>query len=206
VEPKSGRLFLSNVGGSAWEEVSEVLAGENYGWRNAEGVSSKTEFRNPLYAYPPGIGSCISGGAFAPWTGRVWPEPWAGKVLFVDCMANWMKALDPSDASQVQTFATGLAGPVAIEFDVDGSILILQRNTCVRDGKKFRENTGSLVRVRYTETSGESEVSSPEKGLWAGKDIIAFRDGLFPGCSRKFQGQGYIATGAQFTTVESRSS
>lgn len=38
-QPGTGRLFVNDVGYSTWEEVSEVVAGGNYGWPTYEGVT-----------------------------------------------------------------------------------------------------------------------------------------------------------------------
>jgi hypothetical protein len=48
------------------------------------------------------------------------------------------------------TFAKGLDAPATIEAAPDGSLLVLNRGTLWRDGKKWRPNTGSLLRIRYT--------------------------------------------------------
>jgi glucose/arabinose dehydrogenase len=61
-----GRMFFTDVGGSAFEEVNELKAGANYGWPRAEGFSTNAAFTNPLHAYPPMIGQSIVGGSFAP--------------------------------------------------------------------------------------------------------------------------------------------
>jgi glucose/arabinose dehydrogenase len=36
-QPGTGRMFFTDVGGSAFEEVNELIAGANYGWPLAEG-------------------------------------------------------------------------------------------------------------------------------------------------------------------------
>jgi glucose/arabinose dehydrogenase len=138
VQPGTSRMFFTDVGGSAFEEVNELLRGANYGWPQAEGFSTNGGFKNPLYAYPPAIGRSIVGAAF-----------WQGKVFFADWAANWLKALD-LDTTNVSTFAKGLDAPATIESAPDGSLLVLNRGTLWRDGKKWRPNTGSLLRIRKT--------------------------------------------------------
>jgi mono/diheme cytochrome c family protein len=41
-----------------------------------------------------------------------------------------------------------LNNPVALEFTADGALLVLNRGTIWRDGKKWQSHTGSLVRIR----------------------------------------------------------
>jgi hypothetical protein len=42
VQPGTGRIFINDVGQSAWEEINDGIAGANYGWPSTEG-----EFRHP---------------------------------------------------------------------------------------------------------------------------------------------------------------
>jgi glucose/arabinose dehydrogenase len=145
VQRETGRMFFTDVGGSAFEEVNELIRGANYGWPHAEGFSTNSAFKKPLYAYPPVIGRSIVGAAFC---SENFPPPWRGKFFFADWAANWIKALDPEAPTNVLTFAKGLDAPATIEFAPDGSLLALNRGTLWRDGKKWRPNTGSLLRIK----------------------------------------------------------
>lgn len=63
-QPGTGRLFVNDVGYSTWEEVSEVVAGGNYGWPTYEGVSHDPSFKSPVVAYthpPDPLSSAITG-------------------------------------------------------------------------------------------------------------------------------------------------
>ena len=171
-QPKAdgGRLFFTDVGASAFEEVNELVAGANYGWPHTEGFSTNTAFKNPLYAYPPLVGQSIVGGAFYPRTRASngtppgapasetrssaepfdsFPEKWRGRFFFADFMKHWIKALEPDAPSNILTFARGLNGPVATELASDGSLLVLNRGAVWRDPQKFVPNAGSLLRIRY---------------------------------------------------------
>jgi glucose/arabinose dehydrogenase len=155
-QPKAdgGRMFFTDVGGSAFEEVNELKSGANYGWPRVEGFSTNAAFVNPLHAYPPMTGQSIVGGAFVPRSqsnaqSPNWPEKWRGRFLFADFMKHWIKALDPDAPTNVLTFARGLNGPVATELAPDGSLLVLNRGAIWRDPNKFVPNAGSLVRIRY---------------------------------------------------------
>jgi glucose/arabinose dehydrogenase len=168
-QPETGRLFESDVGQSSWEEVNEIVRGANYGWPRAEGVSTNLAFKNPLHAYPPVIGLSIVGGAFYPKApGKsepsppgLFPEKWRGKFFFADWAAHWVKAIDPDAPTNVVTFARNCNGPVAIELTGDGSLLVLNRGTIWRDGKRFSANSGSLVRIRYTGGTAPAEKATP---------------------------------------------
>ena len=151
-QPETKRMLFTDVGGSAFEEVNELVAGANYGWPRTEGFSTNTNLKQPLHAYSPLVGQSVVGGVFIP-RSSAWPEKWRGKLLFGDFMAHWIKALDPDAPTNVVTLARGLNGPVATELAPDGSLLVLNRGAVWRDPKKFVENAGSLVRIRYTGNS-----------------------------------------------------
>lgn len=160
VQPKTGRIFVTDEGEASFEEVNEILPGANYGWPEAEGVSKNPRFKNPLHAYPPLIGRSICGATFYPehleMAGAIsaFPEKWRGKFFFSDWAAHWVKALDPNAPDNVMTFGRGFNGPVAVEVAPDGSLLVLNRGTIWRDNKQFAPNTGSLIRIRYTGDTG----------------------------------------------------
>ena len=67
-QPGTGRMFINDVGQSAWEEINDGIAGSNYGWPNSEGPTTNPSFRSPLFAYNhgngPTTGCAITGGTF----------------------------------------------------------------------------------------------------------------------------------------------
>jgi glucose/arabinose dehydrogenase len=186
-EPGTGRLFSTDVGQTGWEEVNVIARGANYGWPDAEGFSTNPAFANPIHAYPPAIGRSIVGAAFAPRGAAAkfaLPPAWRGKFFFADWAANWIKALDPENPSDVVTFARGLSGPVALEFAPDGSLLVLNRSTIWRDGKRWAANSGSLLRLRHTgETSATPAAAAhapvlSSTGIMAKRNPFTVTDGL----------------------------
>jgi glucose/arabinose dehydrogenase len=146
VHPKTGRIFINDVGGSLWEEVNEGVAGANYGWPRVEGPSKDPAFRAPLHAYPRGVGKSITGGVF--YAATQFPEEYRGRYFFMDYEANWIRTLDPDSPGKSSVFATGLVRPVDLRVAPDGSLVVLHRNAWVKD-KKFAPNTGFVTRIRY---------------------------------------------------------
>jgi putative heme-binding domain-containing protein len=69
-DPKTGDLWVGDVGQDRWEAVCLVRAGENHGWNVYESYEPfSNEYRRagekftfPLYAYPHSFGVCVTGG------------------------------------------------------------------------------------------------------------------------------------------------
>lgn len=143
-QPGSGRLFINDVGQSAWEEINDGIAGSNYGWPNTEGVTSNPSFRSPLFAYGHGgsstTGCAIAGGAFYnPATGQ-FPTSYTGKYFFADLCSGWIRVFDPATGTAAD-FASGIGQPVDLKVGSDGSLYYLSISS------------GALFRVRYTLTA-----------------------------------------------------
>jgi glucose/arabinose dehydrogenase len=161
-QPGTGRLFATDVGQTGWEEVNEIRRGANYGWPDVEGRGGREGFTDPVHAYPPLVGRSIVGAAFASRAAPAlhpFPAEWQGRFFFADWAAHWIKTVDPDRPAVATTFARGLDHPVALEFDADGSLLVLNRGTIWRDGKAWRANSGSLLRIR---SSGDAGPGAPD--------------------------------------------
>lgn len=158
-ESDTERLWETDVGQTAFEEVNIIVKGGNYGWPDAEGLSANTAFANPIHAYPPAIGRSIVGGMFYPYQEKHlvsvesslyrFPGKWNSQFFFADWAAHWIKVINPKNPKQAVSFARNLNGPVALEPAPDGSLFVLNRGTIWRDPQKFVENSGSLVRIRF---------------------------------------------------------
>jgi glucose/arabinose dehydrogenase len=148
-EPETGRLWETDVGQTSFEEINLIERGGNYGWPHAEGLSDDERFVNPVHVYPPAVGRCISGGAFVP-DRAPWPAAWRGQFVYADWTANWLRAMDPNDPEKQITIARGLAGAVSVQPAPDGSLLVLNRNTIWRDPKRWKADSGDLVRIRVS--------------------------------------------------------
>lgn len=143
VQPGTGRLFLNDVGQSAWEEINEGVAGANYGWPATEGPTNDPRFRAPLFAYANGpasaeTGCAITGAAFYNPTGQQFPAEFAGDYFFADLCSRWIRRFDPVTGA-VTGFGTDLA-PLIVDLDVDaaGSLYYLSRGTGGTNGTVFR--------------------------------------------------------------------
>jgi glucose/arabinose dehydrogenase len=50
-QQNTGRMFINDVGQSAWEEINDGIGGSNYGWPTTEGPTDNPNFRAPLFAF-----------------------------------------------------------------------------------------------------------------------------------------------------------
>jgi glucose/arabinose dehydrogenase len=116
VQPGTGRLFVNDVGQSAFEEINDASTGGlNFGWPAAEGNSSNPAFTNPVYAYPHGSGDgrgcAITGGTFYNPAMLTYPASFSGTYFFQDYCNGWINVLDLSVIPAVRSsFATGTSG------------------------------------------------------------------------------------------------
>ena len=127
-QPGTGRMFINDVGESAWEEINDGIAASNYGWPATEGVTSSPAFRSPLFAYGHGIspttGCAIAGGAFYNPTTVQFPSSFVGKYFFADLCSGWIRLFDPATGT-ASGFATGINSPVDLKVSADGSLYYL---------------------------------------------------------------------------------
>lgn len=133
-QPGSGRFFINDVGQNAWEEINSAqVGGGNYGWPNAEGNSSNTAFRNPVYAYAHGSvigqGCAITGGTFFNPPSTNYPAAYTGRYFYIDFCGNWIDMLTFSGNTATRSnFASSIAGnPVSITTGPDGNLYFLSR-------------------------------------------------------------------------------
>ncbi|MHC5537739.1 PQQ-dependent sugar dehydrogenase, partial [Singulisphaera rosea] len=152
VQPGTGRIFINDVGGSRWEEIDEGVAGANYGWPVTEGPTKHPGHHPPIHSYGEAAIKSLSGGVFYNPPHRQFPDQYVGKYFFADFILNWVRVLDPERPDSVQPFASGLAGPVALQVGPDGSLYCLNRNAWVKDNV-FKSGTGTLHKIRYESRS-----------------------------------------------------
>lgn len=156
-QPGTGKLFVNDVGQFTWEEINDcTTGGGNYGWPDAEGVSSNPAYVNPVYAYSHGSGSgqgcAITGGTFFNPSSTTYPSQYTGNYFFIDYCSNWIDRLTISGSTATRSsFATGVAGsPVGIIAASDGNLYFLSRST------------NSLYRVEFSSGSAPVITSQPQ--------------------------------------------
>ncbi|MDJ0906575.1 MAG: PQQ-dependent sugar dehydrogenase [Woeseiaceae bacterium] len=101
IDPDTGKIYVADVGFSAWEEVSEIQAGANLGWNIKEGTRcNSTQYGScddpnlvdPLIQYSHDNGNCaIIGGYF--YRGQAIPEL-RGNFVFADFCTSKISAVD----------------------------------------------------------------------------------------------------------------
>jgi glucose/arabinose dehydrogenase len=130
-QPGTGRMFINDVGQSAWEEINDGIAGSNYGWPTCEGncASPNANFRNPLFQYAHSgststTGCAIVGGGFYNPATVQFPASYVGKYFFADLCNGWIRVFDPSNNTAAD-FGSGVATPVDLKVASDGSLYYL---------------------------------------------------------------------------------
>jgi glucose/arabinose dehydrogenase len=147
VDPRSGRIFINDVGGSEWEEVDEGAPGANYGWPAYEGMAGKAGYRLPVHVYNHENGCAITGGAFYAPAHPAFPAEWVGRYLYADYCTSEIRWIDPSNAEAQHLFGvTDVAGPVDLRVGPDGCLYVLARgNTAATGGE--HSSSGSLLKI-----------------------------------------------------------
>ncbi|MBL0072985.1 MAG: PQQ-dependent sugar dehydrogenase [Bacteroidetes bacterium] len=156
-QPTTGKLFVNDVGQFTWEEINDcTTGGGNYGWPDAEGVSTNPAYVNPVYAYSHGSGSgqgcAITGGTFFNPSSTNYPSQYSGNYFFIDYCGNWIDRLTISGSTATRSsFATSIAGsPVGIIAASDGNLYFLSRST------------NSLYRVEFSSGAAPVITSQPQ--------------------------------------------
>ena len=141
VQPGTGRIFINDVGQTAWEEINAGAKGANYGWPRYEGPEKDRRFKPPIYAYRhgagPTTGCAITGGAFYNPQKVRFPRRYVGDYFFADFCSGWIRRLDPR-TRKVTSFASGISNPVDLKVEKGGNLLYLEHGT------------GSVYRARFT--------------------------------------------------------
>jgi glucose/arabinose dehydrogenase len=145
VQPGTGRIFVNDVGASAFEEINELLPGRNYGWPGVEGAGTNPAYTNPVYQYAhgafgtPDFPRAITGGAFYTPPANNFPARYAGDYFFADFIANFIQTYDPA-TGQVSPFATDLTKGGVIDLDTapNGDLYYLARGETGLDAGLYR--------------------------------------------------------------------
>jgi len=158
-QPATGRLFINDVGQSAWEEIDDGIAASNYGWSICEGVCTppNANFRDPLFQYGHGTsattGCAIVGGAFYNPPVNQFPASYAGKYFFGDLCSGWIRLFDPS-SSTASDFATGISTLVDLKVGPEGSLYYLAQGT-----------GGQVWKISATVTATPTPTATPAQAV-----------------------------------------
>lgn len=130
----TSRMFINDVGQSAFEEINDGIAGSDYGWPATEGYTNNPAFQSPLHAYGrgngPATGCAITGGTFYSPSQAQFPSQYSGLYFFADYCSGWIRTLDPA-TNATANFASGLALPVDLQISSDGILYYLSRGAGV---------------------------------------------------------------------------
>jgi glucose/arabinose dehydrogenase len=104
-DPQTGQLWAADVGQNSSEEIDLITRGGNYGWnyREARGrgpraVPEGLTFVEPIWDYPRGEGTSISGGFV--YRGTKYPDL-NGQYIFADYASGRIWALRPDGTRRV---------------------------------------------------------------------------------------------------------
>jgi len=141
VQPGTGRLFINDVGASAWEEINAGKPGANYGWPRYEGPKSGRN-EAPVFAYRHGnsetTGQAITGGAFYNPDAATFPAEYTGDYFFADHASGWIRRYDLA-TDKVSAFkASSGERPVDLKVSSDGDLYFLARGS------------GSVEKISYS--------------------------------------------------------
>jgi glucose/arabinose dehydrogenase len=129
-DPNGSRMFINDVGQSAWEEIDVGRTGANYGWPTTEGATSDPSFDGPLFTYAHSAnatlvtGFAIVGGAFYRPGTTLFPSAWTGNYFFGDYVSGWINRLDTANGNAVYAFAR-LGNITDIQVGPDGALYVL---------------------------------------------------------------------------------
>jgi glucose/arabinose dehydrogenase len=117
----SGRMFASEFGQNAWDELNEIVPGGNYGWPVVEGIAEDARFRNPLRQWTTEDAS-PSGIAMGP-DGAVYMAALRGMCL-------WRIPLAGGVVGEPQRLLAGTYGRLrTVEVAPDGRLWVVTSNT-----------------------------------------------------------------------------
>ena len=148
--PGTKRVFVNDVGGSRYEEVNDVAAGDDLGWPFVEGPGTAAGSRSPRHAYSHDHGCAITGGAFyapaAP-ARASFPREWHGGYFYSDYCTREIRWLAASGPARDRAFGPTLVpGPVDLGVAADGALWYLARGNSAPTGGPGSA-WGVLVRV-----------------------------------------------------------
>ncbi len=147
------RLWSTDVGNAAMEEVNLIEGGAYYGWPEAEGPfqggDPPEDYRDPVAHYDHDEGCAATAVAFLP-SDLPWPQIYQGALVWGDYCEGFLKGRSPNGDDF--TLANDLERPVGLEVDAEGGVMYLLTRAGIGGGS-VADNTqteeGKLWRIRY---------------------------------------------------------
>ena len=147
IHPRTGQVFVNDVGGDQYEEVNEARPGADYGWPLWEGPNMEGPYQPPIYSYGHEAGCAITGGAFYAPARPSFPSEWRDGYFFADYCANEIRWLSPGPSVRMERLGrTRVPGPVDLRVSADGALWYLARGNSAPTGGPGT-GWGVLVRV-----------------------------------------------------------
>jgi len=173
-DPRTGRVYLGEVGWRTWEEIDVARGGENFGWPCYEGAgrtsgystldsckqmyADATPVTPPLYTYNhDSVGSAAVGGVF--YRGTSYPTAYRGRYFFGDYARQLISTLgtDTSDrlTAAATQFGSGLGAPVDFDTAPNGDIVFAD----IAGGtlKRLRYSAGNRAPVAVAQATNDPD-------------------------------------------------
>ncbi len=163
-----------NFGWPCYEGPNKNVQFDSLDLTLCENLYADGTAHGPYYAYPRGSrvvpgdpcpdgpipGAVISGAAFYPTTGGPFPAAYRRALFFSDYGRKCIWAMRAGadglpDATQIETFASGLAGPVDLKIGPDGGLYYAGFD----DGKIHRITVGPRAVATADPTSGPAPLT-----------------------------------------------
>lgn len=143
----TGKMYGGDVGEAMFEELNEIVRGQNYGWPVCEGYCTVGGYKEPLYAYAhSGPSSAVTGGPI--YHGSMFPAEYQGSWFFADYGQGFIKRAifdAGGNIASVEDFDIGAGSVVDLHEAADGSLYYIT----FYPGRMYRINysTGNHIPV-----------------------------------------------------------
>lgn len=201
IHPRTGLMFINDVGQAAWDEINEGLPGADYGWPTTEGPTADPAFVSPTYAYShfgifPDWGCAVTGAAFYAPEVPVFPPQYRDGYFFGDFCGRYVRYLDAATHAPTN-FAFGLPGDVTdVDVGPDGSLYYLVRSS----GGDRLDDEGALYRIAYTASLAPQITAHPESQTILLGDPVTFSAAALEATGHQWQRDGVDIPGATATS------
>lgn len=199
IQPRTGLMYINDVGAGTREEINRGLPGANYGWPTAEGDSSDSRFTNPVHSYSHSDGCAITGGAFYNPPSAQFPASYTGKYFFAEFCDGTIRFIDPAAPASSSEFATDIGNPVNLAVAPNGSLYYLARNQVAGAAAAA---AGTVGKISFTNTQTPRITQHPQSQTIFLGDPVTFAVKADGADSIRWQRNGADiagATGASYT-------